>query len=241
MEHLSCRQIEADKTCTKCGVTHPATPEYFHRYNRLKSGLQLWCKACKKEYRREYRKANIEKERQQVDEWRKANPERVQARRKRHFEANRDRERETGKQWARKNTEKIRKSNKKWVMANPEKACEIKRRYTAKSKNRLSHSIGSRISRSLAAGKSGCHWEELVDFTIDGLIAHLESQFQPGMTWDNYGEWHIDHIRPIASFDFTSYEDLEFKECWALDNLQPLWAKDNTRKGSKHKEEAAVG
>jgi hypothetical protein len=53
------------------------------------------------------------------------------------------------------------------------------------------------------------------------------------MTWENYGKWHIDHKRPIASFNFTSYEDPEFKECWALNNLQPMWAKENMSKGNK--------
>jgi hypothetical protein len=53
------------------------------------------------------------------------------------------------------------------------------------------------------------------------------------MTWMNYGEWHIDHILPIDSFNFQSYEDYQFKECWSLENLQPLWAIDNIRKGNK--------
>ncbi len=68
---------------------------------------------------------------------------------------------------------------------------------------------------------------------MQDLIAHLESLFQPSMTWENYGKWHIDHKRPIASFNFTSYEDPEFKECWALNNLQPMWAKENMSKGNK--------
>ena len=53
------------------------------------------------------------------------------------------------------------------------------------------------------------------------------------MGWDNYGEWHVDHIRPIASFNFESVDCAEFKECWSLDNLQPLWAFDNLSKGTK--------
>jgi hypothetical protein len=55
------------------------------------------------------------------------------------------------------------------------------------------------------------------------------------MTWDNYGVfgWHIDHVRPKASFNFTSPDDEEFKQCWALENLQPLWWKDNITKSDK--------
>ena len=73
---------------------------------------------------------------------------------------------------------------------------------------------------------------ELLDFTKVELIAHLESLFTDGMSWENMGEWHIDHIRPIASFNYDSTDHPEFKECWALENLQPLWATDNMSKGS---------
>ena len=50
------------------------------------------------------------------------------------------------------------------------------------------------------------------------------------MSWDNYGEWHIGHIIPKVFFKYKSTDDIEFKYCWSLDNLQPLWAKDNLRK-----------
>ena len=78
--------------------------------------------------------------------------------------------------------------------------------------------------------KRGRRWEELVGYTTDDLSKHLESRFQPGMTWANMGKWHIDHIRPQSSFTYTSTDDPEFRECWALKNLQPLWASDNLRK-----------
>ncbi len=62
---------------------------------------------------------------------------------------------------------------------------------------------------------------------------HLEALFTDGMTWDNYGEWHVDHKIPMNSFIFESVDDDGFKECWKLDNLQPLWALDNLSKGTK--------
>lgn len=64
-------------------------------------------------------------------------------------------------------------------------------------------------------------------------MAHLESKFVEGMTWENRSEWHIDHIRPIASFNYATPDDPEFKQCWSLSNLQPLWAKENMSKGAK--------
>jgi hypothetical protein len=65
-------------------------------------------------------------------------------------------------------------------------------------------------------------------------MQHLEKQFTEGMTWDNYGQWHVDHIRPMSSFNFTSLDDPEFKECWDLSNLQPLWETENLSKGSRY-------
>ena len=75
---------------------------------------------------------------------------------------------------------------------------------------------------------------QLLGYTIEELMTHLEKGFTEGMTWDNYGEWHVDHIRPMASFKFETVDDPEFKECWRLDNLQPLWWEDNLSKGSRY-------
>ncbi|OAM77705.1 hypothetical protein A3840_08725 [Devosia elaeis] len=91
------------------------------------------------------------------------------------------------------------------------------------------------ISRSLSAngGKGGKSWTELVGYGVSELRAHLERQFLPGMTWDNKSEWHIDHIVPQSSFNYTSTDDPDFRACWALTNLRPLWARDNVRKQAK--------
>ena len=83
------------------------------------------------------------------------------------------------------------------------------------------------MRRSLSATKGGAHWEELVGYTLHDLQSHLEKQFTNGMSWDNYGKWHIDHIRPMCSFNITDYQCEDFKKCWSLGNLQPLWALDN--------------
>lgn len=75
-------------------------------------------------------------------------------------------------------------------------------------------------------------WEYYVPYTVEDLRAHLESQFEPGMSWSNYGRggWHIDHIRPVSSFEFTNVNDADFQRCWALSNLQPLWEAENLSK-----------
>lgn len=72
---------------------------------------------------------------------------------------------------------------------------------------------------------------ELTGCSKEELITHLESKFTQGMTWENYGAWHIDHIRPCASFNLE--DPGEQKKCFHWTNLQPLWAVDNIRKGAK--------
>ncbi|RWX28957.1 hypothetical protein EHH54_31780 [Rhizobium leguminosarum] len=110
---------------------------------------------------------------------------------------------------------------------------EWQREYRNKPENKV-HNNMSRAIRSSITGKGGRSWETLLGYTTEELIKHLERQFLPGMTWENYGEWHIDHRRPRASFSFTSADDKEFMECWSISNLQPLWELENKRKSDKN-------
>lgn len=74
---------------------------------------------------------------------------------------------------------------------------------------------------------------DLIGCSVEELWMHLEKQFTKGMTRENYGKygWHIDHIMPCDSFDMNNAE--EQKKCFHFSNLQPLWAKDNIKKGNK--------
>jgi len=100
---------------------------------------------------------------------------------------------------------------------------------------KLNRNIRSSMCHSLKynGSKNGRHWEDLVGYTLTDLKKHLEKQFVDGMTWDNWGEWHIDHIRPISKFNFTDPSHTDFQRCWSLKNLQPLWAFDNLSKNDK--------
>lgn len=97
---------------------------------------------------------------------------------------------------------------------------------------RVSQHFTVLIHRALGKKKAGRSWRTFVDYTLEELMAHLERQFLPGMTWENKGEWHIDHIIPRSSFEYESPDDPEFKQAWALTNLRPLWAIDNIRKNA---------
>jgi hypothetical protein len=73
---------------------------------------------------------------------------------------------------------------------------------------------------------------ELLGCSIKKLKEHLQEQFTNDMSWSNYGKWHIDHIKPCASFDLS--KPSEQRKCFNYTNLQPLWAKENLSKGTKN-------
>ena len=175
----------------------------------------------------------------------KANPNKVKEctiranRKKRNTSEERNKANKCSKIWNQNNKERRYKNQKKWAKNNPNK---LKDYYTKKYKKncknlkfKININISTGIRRSLKSTKNGYHWETLVGYTLNDLMKHLESLFNNGMSWDNYGRngWHIDHIKPISNFNFNSYENKKFLECWSLTNLQPLWEKENLRKGSK--------
>ena len=161
--------------------------------------------------------------------------------------------REATSQWAQNNPEKQKAKRDRWNASNPEKVKQHDRdkyrRHKAKrvawqvsyrrarlqtdSSYRIEHSLRARlrdaITSRFGATKSASTLA-LLGCGIPDVVRQLEMQFLPGMTWDNYGEWHIDHIRPCASFDLTDPE--QQKQCFHYSNLQPLWAADNIRKGA---------
>ena len=103
-----------------------------------------------------------------------------------------------------------------------------------KSKNpnnrRISRNIKTGIIHRLMGRKKSSHTLKLLGCSIVELRAYLEEMFVSGMSWDNYGKWQIDHIRPCASFDLSEPE--QQMECFNFKNLQPLWAVDNRKKHS---------
>ena len=71
---------------------------------------------------------------------------------------------------------------------------------------------------------------DLLGCTRQEYRDHLESQFTDGMSWSNYGEWHVDHIIPVSAFDQSKLDERAI--CWHYSNTQPLWAEDNAAKGA---------
>ncbi len=138
--------------------------------------------------------------------------------------------------WYAANPEKAAVSIAKWKNENRDKVRQIQSRrwYRKKSEPefRLRYVMRTAINRSLKRGRQSGAYKRL-GYTIDELRSHLERQFSRGMSWDNYGKWHIDHVVPLASFDIESEDAPDFSRAWSLPNLRPLWGHENVRKGAK--------
>lgn len=114
-------------------------------------------------------------------------------------------------------------SSKAWMKKDPTSPLRVK----------IGTNLRSRLNKAIKGNyKSGSAVEDL-GCSIDEFKSYIESKFQPGMTWDNWGRdtWHIDHIVPISHFDLSNRDEL-LKACH-YSNMCPLWAKDNMIKGNR--------
>lgn len=144
------------------------------------------------------------------------------------------------KEWSQNNREHLREYHTKWREVNREPLNEYKRVYEKTKKDsdptyKLACYTRTAICTCLKERNINKYKNtfDLLPYTLEDLIMHLENKFQDGMNWENYGQWHVDHIKPMSSFIFENPEDKEFQECWSLSNLQPLWGHENLSKGSK--------
>lgn len=198
------------KICIKCKKEKNLSKYYFRKDRNKYRNI---CKECSKKHRKEYYQNNRNK---------------VCKQRREYYQNNRN-----------KICKKSREYYKKIDKINKEKIIKIHNEYKKnRRKNNLNFRLNERMStaigKSLKYNKNGHHWESLVGYTHKQLKRHLEKQFSKNMNWNNYGSyWHIDHIIPISEFKFDKSEDLQFKECWALNNLRPLEKMENIKKGNK--------
>jgi hypothetical protein len=144
---------------------------------------------------------------------------------------------EKDRRYREKNKEVIAQAQRDYRKTNKDRLRKNKREYM---RFRLKRDIGFKLQQRLRCRihhavsgytKKSRKTVELLGCSFEALKQWLSYQFEPGMTWDNYGEWHIDHVRPCASFDLTDPE--QQKQCFHWTNLQPLWAKDNLKKSDK--------
>ena len=151
-----------------------------------------------------------------------------------------ERKRKNYDKWYEQNKEHRKEYHKQWRTENVDKWRKIKRDYERNRKAndplyKLISNFRTAIYQVLKENnvEKNKHYFDILKYTPEDLIQHLEKQFTGNMTWENYGEWHVDHKKPITSFNFQEMGDDEFMKCWSLDNLQPLWGEENIRKSNK--------
>jgi hypothetical protein len=198
--------------CTKCKIEKQVAD--FYKDQRRKTGLQANCKKCFNErtvkYNREFRKNN----RELVRAWGRKNSKDDYRRRK----------------------DTIVIASKEYYEKNKDQLNKKKVEYTRKKRKtdtlyRTRCLLGSRTLKALKGigFKKSNTTEEMLGCSYENFLKHLESLFSKGMTWENQGKWHIDHIVPLSS---AKNEEELIKLCHYT-NTQPLWAKDNLSKSNK--------
>ena len=157
--------------------------------------------------------------------WREKNKESVKEYVKSWYEQNKEHRKEYIKEYHKNNIDKIRKTKRDYER-------------NRKARDPIYKLISNfrtaiyTVLKESNVDKYG-HYFDILQYTPEELITHLELQFKDDMSWDNYGIWHVDHMLPITSFDIREMGDEEFMKCWSLDNLQPMWGEENIRKSNK--------
>ena len=141
------------------------------------------------------------------------------------------------KEWSDNNKEKHKELKQKWIKNNEEKYKKNRNEKLREKRKtdpvfRITENLRSRIRGTIQKGYKSAHSMELLGCSREELMAHIESQFTEGMTWDKYGTFHIDHIKPCSAFNLLDPE--EQRKCFHYTNLQPLWAIDNLKKGATY-------
>jgi hypothetical protein len=169
--------------------------------------------------------------------WKEDNKEKISAYNKEYAQKNAQTIKANKKNWNLKNAEQVKENKKNWIKKNKESVTTYNRLYTeSKYKNdpifKLKMIERTRILVGLKGKRKHTSTPKLLGCNFAELKIHLEKQFKDGMKWSNMGLWHIDHIKPLASFDLTDEE--QQKQAFHYTNQQPLWAIDNLKKGAKH-------
>jgi len=220
------------KICTKCRIEKDISE--FSKAKTGKFGVRGDCKKCVNDYYKhyyylenkkkisikgkKYYKDNCEKIQRYEKEYRDKNKEKIKLRKQKYSKNNKEKIAKRGKIWREKTKNKIKRNSRH------------RERYMTDIIYKIKHNLKRRIGLALNGKDKAVSTMFLIGCDIDYLLYYLQDKFKEGMSWDNYGKWHIDHIKPCAKFDLSKPK--EQKACFHYTNLQPLWAIDNLRKSN---------
>ena len=236
--------------------------------NKEKSWERNTCDDCRKENRKIYSAKNRHLINKKTNEYRKNNPEKIKISKNNFYKKNRDVILTKAKIYYINNKERKKIYNSEYIKKNKKIISEKYKIYKSKNilkfrnyfklnyKNnpsiKIRQILSSRIRGFLYSNFSKKNRKSIINYlpySIQDLKEHLEKQFEPWMSWNNYGRyyvdlwrdddqstwtWQIDHIIPHSLFKYSSMEDEEFKQCWSLNNLRPFSSKQNVIDGARH-------
>jgi hypothetical protein len=219
------------KTCSKCKIEKELT-DFYKRKNSI-DGYRKSCKNCQSLYNKDYNDKNKNKVKEQKSEYRKENKEILKNKRRKYYESKKEITKENSLRYYHNNKDKRDFDYHKihWIKNKESISKKRKERRENNPLLKLSSSIRTLIWNSIkrmgfTKKSKTC---EILGCQFEDFKSYIEYQFVEGMSWENHGEWHLDHKKPI-SWAETEEQVYELNH---YTNFQPLWAKDNLSKGNK--------
>lgn len=188
-----------NRVCCRCKIEQPMC-EYGLQKNGP-DGYRSQCRSCRRLEAKEYRERNLDKVKAAKEAWKTKNPD-------------------YDKIYSENNPDKKRDAIIKWNLENPGLASQRTKNWLAKNPHIKTWRTTLRCSLLRMGKEKDGHTIDMLGYSAEDLKNHLESLFTEGMSWDNYGEWHIDHIQPLITFDVETPQSIVN----ALSNLRPMWA-----------------
>ena len=218
------------KICSRCHQEKPLTD--FHKRSDRPTGAQAHCKECQKNRKRVYLNTETGAKKAREDS-------------KNYYYNNKELALENNKTWRNENKENRKEYSHVYETTRRERDHDTElgykrkylyKRYRSDVKFRLDRLVRTQVNRVIKKG-IGVRTRSIVPFTYDELITHLRSTLPKGYLWGNYvsglTDLQIDHIIPVAAFNFDSYQDIDFKRCWSLKNLRLIPKAENISKKDK--------
>jgi len=251
-----CKKCQTEKSITEFGnnKTEKDGKNIYCRECELKRMREYREKNREKinQSSKDYRKNNPEKYKETIKKYLQKNPNMTSTERSKKYRENeewKEKFRESSRKSYLKNIDKQKEKNKKYRIENKEKIDKLKKDWSNKNKEkvkkinyksqekkrktdgfyRMKKNLRSRIRKFLINETNSKRTKEIVGLDKMDLKLYIQNKFLDGMSWENYGRWHLDHIKPLSS----AKNNEEVIKLNHYTNLQPLWAEDNIKKGNK--------
>lgn len=240
-----------EKICKRCSDVKLISE--FGKNKNKKDGLSIYCKECENKRYRLYNKNNPDKRRATAKKWLEKNKEKYKEIVKNYLEKNPhmvssvrlkkyrenpefvEKEKERGRLYYQNNLEKIREKRKLYYHNNKEqerkKSNEWKRnKLKIDPLERIKKNIRDRVREYLTGENKSKRTFDIIGLDKENFKSYIENKFTDGMSWENYGDWHLDHIKPL----YLAENEEDLLKLNHYTNLQPLWVEDNLKKNRKY-------